>query len=120
MQNFTIKDNNISLDDIYRIINNNLRLKLDPRVTKKVNNARKFLEKKIKKTGKKFYGINTGFGDLHNVRINDEDLSDLQHNLIKSHACGTGEKVNDSIVKLMLLLKIIHYQKVSVALESKQ
>ena len=111
MQNFTIKDNNISLDDIYRIINNNLRLKLDPRVTKKVNNARKFLEKKIKKTGKKFYGINTGFGDLHNVRINDEDLSDLQHNLIKSHACGTGEKVNDSIVKLMLLLKIISLSK---------
>jgi histidine ammonia-lyase len=52
------------------------------------------------------YGINTGFGSLCNVKISNENLSKLQENLVKSHSCGTGEKVPLEIVKLMLLLKI--------------
>jgi histidine ammonia-lyase len=36
------------------------------------------------------YGINTGFGSLCNVKISNENLSKLQENLVKSHACGTG------------------------------
>ena len=52
------------------------------------------------------YGINTGFGSLCNVKISNENLSQLQENLVKSHACGTGEEVPLAIVKLMLLLKI--------------
>jgi histidine ammonia-lyase len=50
------------------------------------------------------YGINTGFGSLCNVKISNENLSKLQENLVKSHACGTGRSAK--IVKLMLLLKI--------------
>ena len=52
------------------------------------------------------YGINTGFGSLCDTKINDEDLEQLQENLVKSHACGTGEIVSETIVKLMLLLKV--------------
>ena len=52
------------------------------------------------------YGINTGFGSLCNVKIATENLSQLQENLVKSHACGTGDEVPQEIVKLMLLLKI--------------
>jgi histidine ammonia-lyase len=36
------------------------------------------------------YGINTGFGSLCNVKISNENLSKLQENLVKSHACGRG------------------------------
>jgi histidine ammonia-lyase len=50
------------------------------------------------------YGINTGFGSLCNVKI-FENLSKLQENLVKSHACGTGKSAKGSS-KLMLLLKI--------------
>jgi histidine ammonia-lyase len=52
------------------------------------------------------YGINTGFGSLCNICISPDDLSQLQENLVKSHACGTGDEVELPIVKLMLLLKI--------------
>jgi histidine ammonia-lyase len=38
------------------------------------------------------YGINTGFGSLCNVKISNENLSKLQENLVKSHACGTGKR----------------------------
>jgi histidine ammonia-lyase len=52
------------------------------------------------------YGINTGFGSLCNVEISQENLSKLQENLVKSHACGTGDEVPKEIVKILLLLKI--------------
>ncbi|MBN8091242.1 aromatic amino acid lyase, partial [Vibrio vulnificus] len=52
------------------------------------------------------YGINTGFGSLCNVKIDNENLSKLQENLMKSHACGTGELVPEEIIKIMLLLKV--------------
>jgi len=55
---------------------------------------------------KPVYGINTGFGSLCDVKINTDDLSQLQKNLVMSHACGTGEEVPQEIVRLMLLLKI--------------
>ncbi len=52
------------------------------------------------------YGVTTGFGSLCNITVPAEDLSQLQHNLVMSHACGTGEKVRPEIVKIMILLKV--------------
>ena len=52
------------------------------------------------------YGITTGFGSLCNVTVDKNQLSQLQKNLVMSHACGIGEEVPSEIVRLMLLLKI--------------
>lgn len=71
----------------------------------RINNNRHYLDN-ILKQGGTYYGINTGFGSLCNVRINDKDLSQLQENLVCSHACGMGDEVPQDIVRLMLLLKI--------------
>lgn len=68
--------------------------------------CREYLDKKIDNSNELFYGINTGFGFLQNVRINKSQLHKLQDNLIKSHACGMGEEVPVEIVKLMIMLKI--------------
>ena len=46
-----------------------------------------------------------------NIKIEHKELSDLQINLIRSHACGTGKKINSEIVRLMLLLKVISLSK---------
>jgi histidine ammonia-lyase len=70
-----------------------------------INTNRQFLERAIS-SGHTYYGVNTGFGALCNVRIADEALSALQENLVCSHACGMGEETPHDIVKLMLLLKI--------------
>jgi len=56
--------------------------------------------------GKAHYGINTGFGILANKRISDEQLSELQQNILLSHACGVGDPVPPEITRLMLQLKI--------------
>ena len=56
--------------------------------------------------GKEVYGVNTGFGLLANVHIGDDDLEKLQENLIRSHAVGIGELLPDSVVRLVMLMKI--------------
>ena len=53
------------------------------------------------------YGINTGFGMLANVRIPDGELAELQENLILSHCAGIGDLLEDRVVRLVLLLKIL-------------
>lgn len=69
-----------------------------------------YLHNKLKE-GNIHYGINTGFGSLCNVKISDSDLSQLQENLVVSHACGMGDEVDDEIVKIILLLKIKNLSK---------
>lgn len=51
------------------------------------------------------YGINTGFGYLANVRIEESKLTDLQVNLVRSHACGVGDPVADDVVRGLLILR---------------
>jgi len=52
------------------------------------------------------YGINTGFGKLSDVPIEKENVSELQKNLLMSHACGVGSPFSDEIVRGMMLLRI--------------
>ncbi|MCO4322559.1 histidine ammonia-lyase [Aliidiomarina quisquiliarum] len=56
--------------------------------------------------GRVVYGINTGFGLLASTRIAADQLSDLQRRIVLSHAAGVGELMADSVVRLMLVLKI--------------
>jgi histidine ammonia-lyase len=51
------------------------------------------------------YGINTGFGKMSDVRIGPGDLQRLQRNLVRSHACGVGEPLEETEVRAMLLLR---------------
>ncbi len=72
----------------------------------RIMQCREYLDKKMKEQDALFYGINTGFGFLQNVQIDNGQIEQLQYNLLKSHACGLGEEVPKDIVKLMLMLKI--------------
>ncbi|MBS1746836.1 MAG: histidine ammonia-lyase [Bacteroidetes bacterium] len=72
----------------------------------RINKCRSYLDKKMEDEDALYYGINTGFGFLQNVRINKDQIEKLQVNLLKSHACGMGEEVPAAIVKLMLMLKV--------------
>ena len=70
----------------------------------RIKHNRAYLDN-ILKAGNTYYGINTGFGALHHVRIEDNELEQLQENLVCSHACGMGDETPEEIVRLMLLLK---------------
>jgi histidine ammonia-lyase len=57
--------------------------------------------------GEQVYGVNTGFGQLAQVRVSDDELIHLQKNLVRSHAVGVGEDLPDSCVRLIMIMKVI-------------
>src|SRR5258706_1635195 len=71
----------------------------------RVRRSRALIERLIAR-GKVAYGVNTGFGSLASERISAADLEQLQHNLVLSHAAGTGAPLSDAVVRLVLVLKI--------------
>jgi len=62
---------------------------------------------RIVASGETVYGINTGFGLLANTRIPPERLAELQRNLILSHSCGLGDMLPRTVVRLMIVLKLL-------------
>ena len=96
----------LDFENLHSIIIESKKLQLSEESILAIKKCRNYLDKKLKNTNELIYGVNTGFGSLCDVRISNEDLSQLQANLVMSHACGTGDRVPNPIVRLMLLLKI--------------
>ena len=101
-----ISNRHLTIEKVNEIVTKGLKLELSRESEAAIVKCRKFLDSKMGDIGRPVYGITTGFGSLCNITIPAEDLSQLQHNLVMSHACGTGEEVRPEIVKLMLLLKV--------------
>jgi len=107
MDSHLINNQYFSLTDIYRILHSGKPLVLGNEAKEAIEKSYRFLHEQIKDNRRFVYGINTGFGSLHRMRIAPEQMQQLQENLVKSHACGTGKELPARAVKLMLLLKII-------------
>jgi histidine ammonia-lyase len=54
------------------------------------------------------YGVSTGFGYLSNVQISPEERTELQRNIIRSHACGIGNPLTPEQTRAALFLKAHH------------
>lgn len=110
----------LDLHVLYDIINNKKKLDLSDEARVNIEKSRHYLNEKIKQNDLPIYGINTGFGSLCNVKIAAENLTQLQQNLVMSHACGTGNLVSKPIIRLMLLLKIqsLSYGNSGVSLQT--
>ncbi len=102
---FNIDDSIVSLEQINDLLND-LKIGLTDAAFNKIENCRNYLDEKMSVSEDLYYGINTGFGYLQNVKIDKSQLETLQENLIKSHACGMGDEVPSAIVKIMMALKI--------------
>ncbi len=101
----------LTLDQVGQILASGSQIVLSEEATRRIEHCRRYLDDKLaaSPTGQAndtFYGINTGFGSLCNVRIGHHELEQLQANLVMSHACGMGDEVPADVVRLMLLLKI--------------
>lgn len=57
--------------------------------------------------GEAIYGVNTGFGKLASVRIDDDKLAELQRNLVRSHSAGYGKALPQDVVRLIIALKCL-------------
>ena len=80
--------------------------RLDDAAVRRVAEAATSVER-IVASGDTVYGVNTGFGLLANTRIPDDRLAELQTNLILSHSAGLGEALPRTVVRLMIVLKLL-------------
>jgi histidine ammonia-lyase len=102
----SIDNTDLDFQQLKLIFSNRQPISISPEAIKDISKCRDYLDKKMAEPDRLFYGINTGFGFLQNVKIDHSQLQQLQNNLLQSHACGVGEEVPTAIVKLMILLKI--------------
>ncbi len=101
-----ISSQELKISTIEAILKEEAKIMLSEDAVSRIEKCRKYLDRKMETQKEPIYGITTGFGSLCNISIGKEELSQLQKNLVMSHACGTGDEVPQEIVKLMLLLKI--------------
>ncbi|MDD7318248.1 MAG: histidine ammonia-lyase [Prevotella sp.] len=101
-----ISAEHLSIERVGEIVYNDYEIELSDDAKQRIERCRNYLDEKIARNPEPVYGVTTGFGSLCNVSISKDQLTQLQINLIKSHACGTGERVPNDVVKIMLLLKI--------------
>lgn len=98
--------NHHSIQQIRDLLTTNKKIKLSDESKEKIRKCNAFLLSKVEDKNSIIYGVNTGFGSLCNTKIAQKDLTQLQVNLIRSHACGMGDYVPHDIVRMMLLLKV--------------
>ncbi|MGX8712811.1 MAG: histidine ammonia-lyase [bacterium] len=105
MVHYINPEEKLTLDKIQEIIDNKMTLALSDEAKHRIEKCRNYLNQKMETQKVPIYGVTTGFGSLCNISISKEQLSQLQKNLVMSHACGVGDEVPAEVVRLMLLLK---------------
>ena len=95
-----------SFEDIAVLLDPGCRLHLGDAARGRIEKCRNYLDERMKNQKSPIYGVTTGFGSLCNVSVDRDQLSQLQKNLVMSHACGVGDEVRPEIVRLMLALKV--------------
>ncbi|MEJ6475747.1 histidine ammonia-lyase [Pseudoalteromonas piscicida] len=95
----------LTLSNLRQINQQPVHLSLDESAKAAIANSAETVQQVIKE-GRTVYGINTGFGLLANTKIAKDELELLQRSIVLSHAAGIGELMDDSTVRLMMVLKI--------------
>ncbi|MBR1799730.1 MAG: histidine ammonia-lyase [Bacteroidales bacterium] len=91
------------------IVENHKTIALSDEAIACIEKCRSYIDHKMATQKEPIYGVTTGFGSLCNISIGQTELSQLQKNLVMSHACGVGDEVSSDIVRLMLLLKVQNF-----------
>lgn len=94
----------LEITDFYRIIFEDEEVSVDDKVLKTVQDSFDFLKEFSK--NKVIYGVNTGFGPMAQYKIKDSQTVQLQYNLIRSHASGTGNPIPAKYVKAAMLARL--------------
>jgi len=95
----------LTVNKVIQIASGSLKASITPEAVEKVNNCRKKVEI-LANSNKAVYGINTGFGPLCDVQITPEETSQLQINLLITHAVGVGNPISKDLSKIMMICKV--------------
>ena len=99
----TINGQALSSTQVLAVARHYMSVTLGSESVSRILAARAVIEK-LADEGQTVYGVTTGFGQLSRVRIPHDQLTDLQHNLLRSHAAGVGEPLSEEVTRAMMLL----------------
>ena len=105
---FTLNNQWYGLESLYQAFKQQTPVQLGAESQNSISKSHKYLSERLGQGDLRFYGINTGFGSLCDVKIENHEIEQLQYNLLRSHACGTGETIPEEMVRMILLLKVIN------------
>jgi len=100
-----INEQALSLAELRAIWEGDVEVTLGSTAQGRIARSEKVIED-VLAHGDRVYGVNTGFGQLAQVKISNDDLAKLQVNLVLSHAVGTGPLLPEPIVRLTMVMKI--------------
>lgn len=95
----------LTLEGLKSVAAGERRAVLSSAALRRVAASRKVLEAAMA-SGGTIYGVNTGFGELASTRISTERLTQVQRNLVLSHACGVGEPLDPMEARSILFLRV--------------
>ncbi len=102
----TLANQLVTLSDLRAVWREDTTVVLDEDTRRRIAESQEFIDDVVAH-GDQVYGVNTGFGQLAQVRIGDDELAHLQDNLVRSHAVGVGEDLDDDVVRLIMLMKVV-------------
>lgn len=100
----SIDGNSMNLKKLIEL-GNGMKIHVSNETMKRLQISRDIVDN-IVNSGIPTYGINTGFGLLSHTNVSKSELTDLQHNLIRSHASGVGEPLSPDVVRRIMALRI--------------
>lgn len=104
MKHVAFDGENLTLDDLYRIVFDGAEAELAPAARERMNASRAVIER-LAQSNRAIYGVNTGFGKMASARISRDQIAQLQVNLVRSHACGVGAPLAEHESRAMLALR---------------
>jgi histidine ammonia-lyase len=104
MRIVTVNGYALTIEDVVDVARGAATAELDPSVRAVMEPSRSVVAAAIEGDAP-VYGVNTGFGALADTRVGVRDLERLQGAIVRSHAAGTGEPLDDDAVRALLLLR---------------
>lgn len=99
-----IDGENLTIQDVHRVAREEEEVEISEDCVEDIKKSRSIVEDTLE-SDEDVYGINTGFGELANVKIERDKTEQLQENLVLSHASGVGEPLDEEIVRGVMLLR---------------
>ena len=94
----------LGIEEFYSVIFEGEPISVDDEIIATAQKSFDFLKEFSK--NKVIYGVNTGFGPMAQYKIKDSETIQLQYNLIRSHASGTGNPIPAKYVKAAMLARL--------------
>ncbi len=101
----TLDGHHLTIEDVVAVARGGERIEVHPKAWARIKECRELMERKMA-AGEVMYGVNTGIGELSEVRLQPEQVKEFQRYLIYSHAAGYGEPMPPEAVRAAMTSRV--------------